>query len=140
MRNRCALMPVSRLAAGAAGICLLAAAGFPMAAIADSGGAFPTATPIRHLVVIFQENVSFDHYFATYPAALNLPGEPRFRASPDTPSVNGLGTLVGGQPDGVLLTGNPMRTTRRTAPTARKPRRATRTTIMGTSSWLSTRG
>ena len=25
------------------------------------------ATPIKHLVVIFQENVSFDHYFATYP-------------------------------------------------------------------------
>src|SRR5580658_9126172 len=26
-----------------------------------------TATPIRHLVVIFNENVSFDHYFGTYP-------------------------------------------------------------------------
>jgi len=26
-----------------------------------------TTTPIQHLVVIFQENVSFDHYFATYP-------------------------------------------------------------------------
>ncbi len=30
-----------------------------------------TATPIKHLVVIFQENVSFDHYFATYPKATN---------------------------------------------------------------------
>jgi phospholipase C len=108
MRNRCALTPSSRLAAGAAGICLLAAAGFPWAAFADGGAAFPTATPIRHLVIIFQENVSFDHYFATYPAALNPPGEPRFRPSPDTPSVNGLGTVVGGQPDGVLLTGNPL--------------------------------
>src|SRR3954463_5381120 len=29
----------------------------------------PTTTPITHLVVIFQENVSFDHYFATYPTA-----------------------------------------------------------------------
>lgn len=28
-------------------------------------GAPKTATPIKHLVVIFQENVSFDHYFAT---------------------------------------------------------------------------
>jgi phospholipase C len=28
---------------------------------------FPTATPIKHVVVIFQENVSFDHYFATSP-------------------------------------------------------------------------
>jgi phospholipase C len=25
----------------------------------------PTATPIKHLVVIFDENVPFDHYFAT---------------------------------------------------------------------------
>ena len=30
-----------------------------------------TLTPIQHLVVIFQENVSFDHYFGTYPTALN---------------------------------------------------------------------
>src|SRR5690349_3339517 len=36
-------------------------------------------TPIQHLVVIFQENVSFDHYFATYPNAANPPGEPPFR-------------------------------------------------------------
>ena len=26
------------------------------------------ATPIQHLVVIFGENISYDHYFATYPA------------------------------------------------------------------------
>src|SRR5579862_1756277 len=66
-----------------------------------------TATPIQHLVVIFQENVSFDHYFATYPTAVNPPGEPRFVAAPDTPSVNGLGTLEDGKPAGVLLTANP---------------------------------
>ncbi|MGO4227406.1 phospholipase C [Arthrobacter sp. YAF34] len=34
-----------------------------------------TATPIKHVVVIFQENVSFDHYFATYPKAANIAGE-----------------------------------------------------------------
>ena len=33
-----------------------------------------TATPIRHVVVIFNENVSFDHYFATYPHATNQIG------------------------------------------------------------------
>ena len=49
-----------------------------------------TATPIKHLVVIFQENVSFDHYFGTYPYATNPKGEPRFIAAPGTPSVNGL--------------------------------------------------
>ncbi|MEA2292844.1 MAG: phospholipase, partial [Solirubrobacteraceae bacterium] len=50
-----------------------------------------TATPIKHVVVIYQENVSFDHYFATYPNAANPAGEPAFRAAPRTPSVNGLG-------------------------------------------------
>ena len=49
-----------------------------------------TATPIKHLVVIFQENVSFDHYFGTYPNAANASGEPRFIAAADTPTVNGL--------------------------------------------------
>lgn len=51
-----------------------------------------TATPIKHVVVIFQENVSFDHYFGTYPNALNLSGETRFTASPRTPKVNSLAT------------------------------------------------
>jgi len=50
----------------------------------------PTATPIQHLVVIFQENVSFDHYFGTYPQATNPKGEPSFKAAPSTPRVNGL--------------------------------------------------
>jgi len=52
-----------------------------------------TTTPIKHLIVIFQENVSFDHYFATYPIAANKnsgSGEPLFVSKPDTPSVNGL--------------------------------------------------
>ena len=48
------------------------------------------ATPIQHIVIIFQENVSFDHYFATYPNAMNPPGEPAFHAAPRTPNVNGL--------------------------------------------------
>jgi phospholipase C len=41
------------------------------------------------LVIIFQENISFDHYFGTYPDAENLPGEPQFKAKAKTPSVNG---------------------------------------------------
>ena len=58
-----------------------------------------TATPIKHLVVIFQENVSFDHYFATYPNATNPNGEPAFHAKSGTPTVNGLSPA--------LLTHNP---------------------------------
>src|SRR4030088_1874687 len=42
-------------------------------------------SPIKHLVVIFQENASFDHFFGTYPNAANPPGEPRFVAKPGTP-------------------------------------------------------
>ena len=60
----------------------------------------PTTTPIKHIVVIFQENRSFDQYFGTYPYAANLPGEPPFHARPDTSTVNGL-TTAG------LLTANP---------------------------------
>jgi phospholipase C len=44
---------------------------------------------IKHVVIIFQENASFDHYFATYPDAKNTDGV-RFVARPDTPTVNGL--------------------------------------------------
>src|ERR1700757_3971155 len=57
-----------------------------------------TATPIKHLVVIFQENVSFDHYFGTYPNAANTDGQP-FHARPGTPSIDGLSQS--------LLTSNP---------------------------------
>ncbi|MGB8413443.1 MAG: alkaline phosphatase family protein [Candidatus Binatus sp.] len=71
-----------------------------------SGAAFgpppqgpPTATPIKHLVVIYPENISFDHYFGTYPVAANPAGEPPFYAKPWTPNVNGL--------SGALLTNNP---------------------------------
>jgi phospholipase C len=58
-----------------------------------------TNFPIKHLVVIFQENISFDHYFGTYPSALNPTGEPAFHAKKGTPSVNGL--------SGALLFANP---------------------------------
>jgi phospholipase C len=57
-----------------------------------------TATPIKHVVVIFDENVSFDHYFGTYPNAANTDGSP-FHAKKGTPKVNGLTPA--------LLTSNP---------------------------------
>ena len=56
-------------------------------------------TPIQHVVVIFGENESFDHYFGTYPNAANPVGEPHFTAATNTPTVNGL--------SGALLTNNP---------------------------------
>jgi phospholipase C len=48
------------------------------------------ATPITHVIVLFQENASFDHYFGTYPNAQNNSGEQAFTVYPGTPTVNGL--------------------------------------------------
>ncbi len=85
-----------------------------------SADTLPTATPIKHLVVIFQENVSFDHYFATYPKAENPPGEPAFHAVPGTPSVNNLVTAN-------LLTNNPNFTNTANGTGAAEPFRLDRT-------------
>ncbi|MDP4105427.1 MAG: alkaline phosphatase family protein [Bacillota bacterium] len=72
-----------------------------------------TKTPIKHVVVIFGENVSFDHYFGTYPYALNIKGEPKFTAKENTPVVNNLltpkdynGTQTGIEKSN-LITSNP---------------------------------
>src|SRR5262249_43136059 len=43
-----------------------------------------TKYPIKHLVVVFNENISFDHYFGTYPNALNPEGEPLFEPARNT--------------------------------------------------------
>lgn len=85
-----------------------------LAAVTVLGSAVPTAatgrdgrhgperteTPVKHLVVIFDENVSFDHYFGTYPVAANTDGTP-FHASPRTPKPIDTLSQAG------LLTSNP---------------------------------
>ncbi len=81
--------------------------------------ALATATPIKHLVVIFDENISFDHYFGTYPVASNPAGEPAFTAAAGTPAVNGL--------SGALLTKNPNFTNRDNGEMASNPMRLDRT-------------
>src|SRR5712691_11316678 len=74
-----------------AGLALVAAPGSATAAPgADDAGGVQTATPIKHLVVIYDENISFDHYFCTYPNSANPAGEPQFHAAAGTPDVNGL--------------------------------------------------
>jgi len=64
-----------------------------------------TTTPIKYVVVIFGENISFDHYFGTYPNTLcpgaapacntGLPESP-FVPLPNTPSINGLSPFLNG--------------------------------------------
>ena len=48
-----------------------------------------TASPIKHVVVIYDENISYDHYFGTYPSAKNTDGT-KFVASSATPKNNNL--------------------------------------------------
>lgn len=78
------------------------AAGAPASASASQNGygygsgghgdhSAQTVTPIKHLVVIFDENISFDHYFGTYPNAANTDGTP-FHAAAGTPRANTLAT------------------------------------------------
>src|SRR5579863_4911685 len=71
-------------------VVLSIAIGSPSLFYGQGKGSNESSTRIKHVIVIFQENVSFDHYFGTYPHAGNPPGEIPFRAKPDTPKVNGL--------------------------------------------------
>jgi phospholipase C len=90
---------IGAVATLAAGATALTAGG--QASASPHGTGSDTATPIKHLVVIFQENVSFDHYFGTYPNATNTSGQ-TFTAKPGTPSVDGLtSTLLTNNPNGV---------------------------------------
>ncbi|NYI40895.1 phospholipase C [Demequina lutea] len=103
----------SAIALGVTALSLLAvaASGAPAVAKSSDGPSRDTRTPIKHLVVIFQENVSFDHYFATYPVAANVAGEtlqgtgvaaPAFTASATTPTaIDTLGSA------GLLAPNNP---------------------------------
>ena len=61
----------ARLAQGVAALALLACTS------ALPAEAQPTKTPIKHVIVLFQENVSFDHYFGTYPHGAEPAGRAR---------------------------------------------------------------
>jgi phospholipase C len=92
---------LSMLAGGALALALVA----PTAAGSAATTSLPTnftLTPIKHVVVIFQENVSFDHYFGTYPKAANNGSGQPFTAAAGTPAVNGLTpALLTKNPNGV---------------------------------------
>jgi phospholipase C len=95
------------------------AAGLPAATLA-------TKTPIKHIVVIFDENISFDHYFGTYPIATkNNDGSTYFGTPKNgTPAINGYTpTLITNNPNrrtgsnGQILGANPFRLDRSQADT-----------------------
>jgi phospholipase C len=99
-KRRPAIIATSAVAGALALAMVSACAGNGSEQVALSSAKSPvsTTTPIKHLVVIFGENVSFDHYFGTYPKAANTDGT-RFTAKPHTPGIDGL--------DNKLLTRNP---------------------------------
>lgn len=104
-KERFRKVSIKRVQRAKSGLAVLLAGSilFPSVGLAASSSAaasYQTATPIKHVVVIFQENRSFDHYFATYPKAANVSGEPAFTALADTPSVNNLTSAN-------LITNNP---------------------------------
>jgi phospholipase C len=120
LRPYIAVAAAVALAGGAAAVATAASASTSTARVTYAGYHTPAiaskahykdkpTTPIKHLVVIFDENVSFDHYFGTYPSAANTDGT-AFIAKPGTPKVNGLYTkITKSGPVGPLLTsaGNP---------------------------------
>jgi phospholipase C len=98
---------LGKTVAGAGALSItLALTGFAVGgANANPTAGSTTATPIKHLVVIFQENVSFDHYFGTYPTAANTSGQPfhggnrHVNTLADTPGAGGHGTLLTNNPN-----------------------------------------
>ncbi len=88
----------------AATLTAVATSVMPTSSMADTAATngLPTKTPIKHLVVILSENVSFNHYFGTYPKAANPEGEPQFIPASNTPT--GINNY---QSHPELLTNNP---------------------------------
>lgn len=58
----------------------------PVAAASDLQAPQP-ATPIEHLIVLMQENHTFDNYFGTYPGANGIPEGTRMPVDPNDPTA-----------------------------------------------------
>jgi len=99
-------LPSAARAAAVGAVVLLSAGSAAGAAATGKPALIGTTTPIKHVVVIFQENVSFDHYFGTYPNATNASGQP-FVPPAHVQKVNNLITTAGAGGQGNLLTNNP---------------------------------
>lgn len=85
----CLPAPSPRALLPYAGLSLLAITALPAGATESPEQARPAVTPIKHLVIIFRENESFDHGFATCPHVFDPRDEPTFIAEADTPPING---------------------------------------------------
>src|SRR3954469_22633210 len=88
-RRRSAALAASLAAAGALTLASCGNGGTGATARTAAESPVHAATPIQHVVVLFDENISFDHYFGTYPKAANTDGT-KFTAKRHTPKVDGL--------------------------------------------------
>jgi phospholipase C len=84
-RTRAKLATTAVAALAGVACLVLSATSASAAGTVDNSAA--TTTPIKHVVVIYDENISFDHYFGTYPNATNADGTP-FTAAAGTPIPN----------------------------------------------------
>ncbi len=93
----------SRILSAAVAILSLLPQSLMAATSQASQPAAPTTTPIKYVVVIYDENNAFDHYFGTYPNATNPGGEPAFYPKPNTPPINGFNrTMLVNNPNGIV--------------------------------------
>ncbi|WP_329239513.1 alkaline phosphatase family protein [Actinoallomurus sp. NBC_01490] len=97
-RRRPVVIAASLAAAGSLALAACGTTGGGATSLTAAESPVRTTTPIKHLVVLFDENVSFDHYFGTYPKAANTDGT-KFVAKRNTPRANVLSKK--------LLTDNP---------------------------------
>ena len=58
-----------------------------LSAAAVKAAAKPKAIPLDHFVYIIQENISFDHYFGTFPGADGIPVGAKFAFQPGQPAT-----------------------------------------------------
>jgi phospholipase C len=68
-------------------ILLLATSPFGLAKASSTQAAVQPKTPIQHLLVLMQENHTFDNYFGTYPGADGLPNNVQMPVDPAKPAA-----------------------------------------------------
>jgi len=66
---------------------LFGASQFGMVDAAPGGDTHQAKTPIQHLMVLLQENHTFDNYFGTYPGADGLPAGTQMPVDPTNPAA-----------------------------------------------------
>src|SRR5512142_1146336 len=66
---------------------LVVAGQFGLVQAGNSAEDTKTKTPIKHLVVLMQENHTFDNYFGTYPGADGIPSGTKMLVDPKNPNA-----------------------------------------------------